>query len=81
MIKEMMPMGIKCDGLYDRFVSLVEKPKIHVASEQRTAASTIDREFGPTFVRDVFKTCLSSTMAPSSHKRSTMKQWGIIVHC
>ena len=81
MINEMMPMGNKCDGLYDRFVSLAEKPKIHVASEQRTAASTIDREFGPTFVRDVFTTCLSSTMPPSSHKRLTMKQWGVIVHC
>ena len=54
MINEMMSMGKNCYGFNDSFVSLVEKPKIHVASEQGTAPSTIDREFGPTFVRDVF---------------------------
>ena len=53
MINE-MSIGNNCDGLYDRFVFLVEKTKTHVASEQRTAASTIDSEFGPTFIHDVF---------------------------
>ena len=34
MINEMMSMGNNCYRLYDSFVFLVEKTKIHVASEQ-----------------------------------------------
>ena len=36
-INELTTLGIESDGFYDRFTFMVDKPKIHVATEQRRA--------------------------------------------
>ena len=54
LINEMLSMGPQSDGFYDRFIFIVEKPKIHVSTEQRDALQTLQQDYGCDFIIKLF---------------------------
>ena len=48
-INELTTTGMDCDGFNDRFTFMVDKLKIHVASEQRRAYKELERQFPKRF--------------------------------
>ena len=59
LLNELASLGLECDRFYDRFLFFVDKPKLHVAAEQREATTSMEAECGSDFMRNVFSSMFS----------------------
>ena len=75
LINELVNLGCESDGFYDRCLILVDKPKIHVATEQREAFERLQQSFGPYFICNMFSSIFDAHQArPMTYNLSTDAQ-------
>ena len=75
LINELVNLGCESDGFYDRCLILVDKPKIHIATEQRAAFERLQQSFGPNFICNMFSSIFDTHQAlPMTYNLSTDAQ-------
>ena len=58
-MNELISFGSESEGFYDRCMFFTDKPKIHVAADQRRAYNDLESAYGAAFFWNVFSTVFS----------------------